>query len=260
MEQKDLVFLIIFISIFLFIFIGGSILYILQNRKKKIESIKEKEKEKIMHQQELLATQLEMQTQTMQHIGREIHDSVGQKLTLASLYTQQLAFENKMPLVNDKIENISNIINESLAELRQLSKSLTDDRINDINIVQLLQQECNIVNDIKKCSVSFVSNQHNITLPYQTKSVLLRIVQEFLQNSIKHAQCKNINIELQSQSNFFKLILQDDGKGFDKNIVSHKGIGLSNMKKRTEMIGGKFLMASDLGTGTKLTVEIPNDK
>ena len=209
-----------------------------------------------MHQQELLATQLEMQTQTMQHIGREIHDSVGQKLTLASLYTQQLAFENKMPLVNDKIENISNIINESLAELRQLSKSLTDDRINDNNIVQLLQQECNIVNDIKKCSVSFVSNQHNITLPYQTKSVLLRIVQEFLQNSIKHAACKNIKASLEKLDTTVLLILKDDGRGFDKNNLASNGIGLSNMKKRAEIIGGKFVLQSELGKGTKITIDI----
>ena len=53
------------------------------------------------HTKELLSTQIEMQTQTMQYIGREIHDNVGQKLTLASLYTQQLAYENKAPQIND---------------------------------------------------------------------------------------------------------------------------------------------------------------
>ncbi len=257
MEQKDLVILIVFISIFLVIFIAGSILYVLQSRKKKIESIKEKEKSQIMHQQELLATQLEMQTQTMQHIGREIHDNVGQKLTLASLYTQQLAFENKVPLVNDKIESISNIINESLAELRQLSKSLTDDTINHHNIYELLQIECDNVNNLKKAVVIFNNNKKNIVLPYQTKSILVRIVQEFLQNSLKHAHCKNIHISLNEKDNSLQLLLHDDGRGFDKNNLTSNGIGLSNMKKRAEIIGGTYNIESNLGIGTKLLIEIP---
>jgi signal transduction histidine kinase len=260
MEQKDLVILIILISIFLIIFIGGSVLYILQSRNKKIENIKEKEKSDIMHQQEILNTQLEMQTQTMQHIGREIHDNVGQKLTLASLYTQQLAYENKAPHINDKIESIGSIINESLAELRQLSKSLTDDTINDNTINELLQQECDNVNNVKKAVVTFTNNKKNIVLPYQTKSILVRIVQEFLQNSLKHAHCKNIRIVLCENGIFLQLLLQDDGKGFDTNAVAHKGIGLSNIKKRVEMIGGKCTLESEQGKGAKLTIEIPNDK
>lgn len=260
MEQKDLVLLIIFISIFLVIFIGGSILYVLQSRNKKIENIKEKEKLQIMHQQELLTTQLEMQTQTMQHIGREIHDNVGQKLTLASLYTQQLAYENKAPHINDKIENIGNIINDSLAELRQLSKTLTDDTINNASIIELLQNECEKINYLKKCTVHFKTSQQKIACTYLVKSILLRIVKEFFQNSIKHAQCKNIQVSLTSNDDFIKLLLKDDGKGFDINNSSGKGIGLTNMKKRAELIGGIFQLESNEKTGTSLCIKIPEQK
>jgi signal transduction histidine kinase len=260
MEQKDLVLLIIFISIFLVIFIGGSILYVLQSRNKKIENIKEKEKLQIMHHQELLTTQLEMQTQTMQHIGREIHDNVGQKLTLASLYTQQLAYENKAPHINDKIENIGNIINDSLAELRQLSKTLTDDTINEGSIIELIQTECEKINHLKKCRVYFKSNQQKITCNYLVKSILLRIVQEFFQNSIKHAACKSIQVSLMSNEDFIELVLQDDGKGFDTNNLSDKGIGLTNMKKRAELIGGISQLESNGKTGTTLSIKIPEQK
>jgi signal transduction histidine kinase len=172
------------------------------------------------------------------------------------LYTQQLAFENKAPQINDKIENIGFIINESLAELRQLSKSLTDDRINDNNIVQLLQQECNTVNDLKKCEVTFNSYQHNIALPYQTKSILLRIVQEFLQNSIKHAACNSIKVNIEKEATSIILSLQDDGKGFEINNIKSNGIGLSNMKKRTEIIGGIFTLESKPNKGTTLEIKI----
>ncbi len=260
MQQTETITFIIIANILLLGLIVGIILFIVQFRKRKVAYEKEKDMITEIHAKELLSTQLEMQTQTMQYIGREIHDNVGQKLTLASLYTQQLAYENKAPQINDKIENISSIINESLSELRQLSKSLTDDRINENNISQLLQQECNIINDLKAYTVIFNCTEKNIELPYQTKSILLRIVQEFLQNSMKHAKCENITVSLQKESYAIKLILQDDGKGFDKNAIHHKGIGLSNMKKRTEIIGGKFSLESNQEKGTNLTIEIPNDK
>jgi signal transduction histidine kinase len=257
MQQTETIAFIIIANLLLLIFIVGIILFIAQYKKRKVLHEKEKTMITEIHAKELLSTQLEMQAQTMQHIGREIHDNVGQKLTLASLYTQQLAFENKAPQINDKIENIGFIINESLAELRQLSKSLTDDRINDNDIIQLLQQECNTVNDLKKCEVVFNSNQYNIVLPYQKKSILLRIVQEFLQNSIKHSSCKTIQVTLKKNANNFALIVQDDGNGSDKNNISNNGIGLSNMKKRAEIIGGTFNLESKPNKGTNLTIEIP---
>lgn len=210
----------------------------------------------ITHKEQLSTVQLEMQQQTMQHIGREIHDNVGQKLTLASLYTQQLAFENKAPLIKNTIENISDIINQSLNDLRQLSKSLTDNTIKINTLYNLLALECEKCNEIKNCEMNLESNSKNMILPYQTKSVLLRISQEFIQNSIKHSGCKNINITLNKVSNKLQLCLQDDGKGFDVNKIN-SGIGLKNIKKRIEIIGGSYILESQEKTGTKLLIDIP---
>lgn len=231
------------------------ILYIHRNRR--IRHQNEKAILNQEHQQELLSTQLEMQTQTMQQIGREIHDNVGQKLTLASLYIQQLAYENKAPQVKDTIENVSNIINESLHELRQLSKSLTDDRIDNNSIIELLKKECDKVNELKKCAVHFQTSQSQLSVSYQSKSIILRVVQEFLQNSIKHAGCSSITVFLDADPSRLFLNLQDNGSGFDLSSANGKGIGLANMRKRTEMIGGNFLLESSIGKGTALRISIP---
>lgn len=238
------------------VMIIGIIIYIFQYRKRRLVNIREQEILKQKHTKELLSTQLEIQTQTMQHIGREIHDNVGQKLTLASLYTQQLAYENKAPQITGKIENISNIINESLAELRQLSKSLTDDTINDLSLTELLQAECDKLNSLKKCAVVFSSNEKSVPLPYQTKSILYRVVQEFLQNSIKHAGCKNIFIDVNIHSAALHLTLRDDGKGFDTLNVKGNGIGLHNMKKRAELISASYQLQSTPQNGTHLIIAI----
>lgn len=257
MGKTTVILEIIVFNIFLIAFFAGIFVFIRQYRIKKKQHNTMLQNQIEMHQKELLSTQIEIQNQTMQHIGREIHDNVGQKLTLASLYTQQLAFENKAPQVNESIENISKIINESLSELRELSRSLTDNSIERNTIYQLVNQEVKKIKDLNLCSIAFECNQKSNDLVYTQKAILFRIVQEFLQNSMKHAQCKSIMIQLNFNLDNVQLLLEDDGKGFDVAKTNNSGIGLANMQKRTEMIGGKFILESRLNVGTQLTVILP---
>lgn len=256
MGKTEYIAIIVIFNIIFLLFIAAIITYMVQYKTKKKEHTITLNNQKVQHQQELLATQLEMQEQTMQHIGREIHDNVGQKLTLASLYTQQLAYENKAPQVNEAIENISQIINQSLSELRELSKSLTNTTIDNIPIENLLEMECKKINDLGKCKVYFIKPIEPTQLTYQVKSVLFRISQEFIQNSIKHAHCKTISLFLERTDTLLRLILKDDGIGFDIKTLQSNGIGLENMKKRTEIINGTHQLQSD-SSGTQLIIEIP---
>lgn len=242
---------------FLFIlFIVAIISYVWQYKKRKAEHNFAIQNQQDIHHKELLAMQLEMQQKTMQEIGREIHDNIGQKLTLASLYIQNLIYENKKQENNESIENISTIINDSLTDLRQLSKTLTDDTIATKSLVSLLQSECQKVNKLKKCWFTYDSEIHSTEVNYHIKSMLVRITQEFIQNSLKHAQCKSIKLNLKQVSNYTIMELSDDGIGFDVSKINSLGIGLRNMKKRTETIGGKFQLESD-SFGTHLTIKLP---
>ncbi len=248
---------ILLFNLFFILFIVGIIIFIQQYRLKKKEHLLMLQTQLEDHQKELLSTELEIQNQTMQHIGREIHDNVGQKLTLASLYTQQLAFENKAPHINDSIENISNIINESLSELRELSKTLTDNSIESKSISELIAAEVKKISELNLCDVRFNSESTAVNASYQTKTIVLRITQEFIQNSIKHAKCSSITIDLKSENNSIQLSLHDNGIGFDITQTKGNGIGLANMKKRTELIHGTFALESRPNLGTQLTVILP---
>lgn len=255
MGETTYIILLIIFNLFFIAFISAIVIFIRQYKIKKKNHTAFIQNQQEEHHKELLSTQIEIQNQTMQHIGREIHDNIGQKLTLASLYTQQLAYENKAPQINESIENISSIINESLSELRQLSKSLTDDTINEFSIIQLLQQETDKINELKKINVVFNNLSSGVNISYTIKSVLLRICQEFIQNSIKHSNAKNIHIQLIESNDNLLLKINDDGNGFDLD-KEHKGIGLFNMKKRTEIVGGTFDMKSTINKGTELTISI----
>ncbi len=260
MQQTETIAFIIISSILLIVFVLATIAFVFQYRKKRIQHENEKGMITVKHNKELLETQLEMQMQTMQHIGREIHDNVGQKLTLASLYTQQLSYENKAPHINEKIENISHIINESLQELRRLSKSLTDDNIAKKNLVHLVAEECKKINEIEKIEVKFSSSNQIIDVEYQTKSILLRVVQEFLQNSIKHSKCTLIKICLTLDGDLLKVELSDNGIGFITDKMNYTGIGLKNIAKRINLLNGYHHLKSNVNKGTCLVVEIPIKK
>ncbi len=78
-----------------------------------------------------------------------------------------------------------------------------------------------------------------------------------MQNSIKHAHCKKIQVDLNRTEKDLRLSLQDDGKGFETTVVNGKRIGLSNIKKRAELISGSYQLESKPNNGTRLNIKIP---
>ncbi|MEY8758789.1 sensor histidine kinase [Chryseobacterium tongliaoense] len=255
MGKAELLITVILFNLFFVLFVVAVSIYIRKYRLRKREYLNEIQIKNEIHQKELLATQLEIQQATMQQIGRELHDNIGQKLTLVSLYTQQLLYENKVPEVSERIEQVSQIINQSLQDLRSLSKTLTDDKISQKEIVTLIQEEVDNTNAFKRCKVSFKHNFQQLDLGFVHKNMLLRITQEFIQNSIKHAHCKNIFINLNtSEESLWELNIKDDGVGFNKSEITSKGIGLTNMKNRAEIIGANFRLESEKNIGTTLNI------
>lgn len=257
MGKTELYLTVILFNIFFVLFLVAVMIYIRKYKQRKIEHINEIKLKNEIHQKELLATQLEIQQATMQQIGRELHDNIGQKLTLASLYTQQLLYENKVTTECERIEQVSQIINQSLQDLRSLSKTLTDDNINQKDIITLIQEEVHTASVIKKCKIHFEHNFKCLDLDFVHKNVLLRITQEFIQNSIKHSQCKNIFIRLNTtEENLWELKINDDGIGFDIDKILSNGIGLTNMKNRTAIIGAEFNLESNENAGTLIEIKL----
>lgn len=253
MDSKIEIYLIAFFISFILFLVGLISFFILFRSKQRLN-----EKEKLLlqreHQQSLLQTQLEVQQQTMDYIGKEIHDNVGQKLTLASLLSQQLLLSTN----DHRINNIIQAVNEGLQDLRSLSKSLTSSSLQELSFIELLHIEAKNVELLKKQNFLLnTSPNFKITSP-QTKLVVLRIVQEFIQNSLKHANCKNISIALNATNNLLEVILEDDGIGFNTALTS-TGIGLNNMKKRANIINANFNLSSIPNMGTILILTFNNN-
>jgi signal transduction histidine kinase len=257
MGETEMILILTVITAVIFIFIAGIIMFVNQYRNRMKLNEQEKAAVEKQHKLDLLSNQLKVQQQTMQFIGSEIHDSVAQKLTLATLYTRKLEYENKAPEILDKLTNIGGIISDSLEELRDLSRTLSNYDIQDSELAELLNRECNKINATGVCRVELEFDS-TAQMSFIIKSALLRVIQEFIQNSIKHAECSQVKINLYQKPHGLSVTVADNGKGFDTDGPKSAGIGLNNMKRRIHLIGGEFDLQSREGHGTTLTLFIGN--
>ena len=250
--------LVLFNVIFI-AFIAGIIVFIYQYRIKKRTHDQQLLNKDETHKKELLKTQMEIQTDTMRHIGQDIHDSVGQKLTLASLYLKQLPVD-QMEYYADSVQSVNNLIDDSLEELRQISRSLTESNIRNQSIVVLLEQLSSRVAHLNKFKIDFQYSRDIKIVSISTKTVVYRIAQEFIQNSIKHSKCSLISIKLSENESSILFSMEDNGIGFDIAEVKNKGIGIKNFKKRVDWIGAALHYHSQINKGTQLKIILSKDE
>ncbi len=243
--------------VLLMVFLLAVLAVMLIYRRRKYQHRKELHTLNEKFARELLQSQLETQRETMKHIGMEIHDNVGHQLTLAFLYTQQAeSEEKKLPI----IEEVGAIINKALEDLRSLSSNLTAASLpEDHDLQSLLKAECDKVRSLKQCDVDFTYNGDMVETPTALNSFVLRIVQEFMQNSLKHSGCTQIKGSMHLEGQILAIRVEDNGKGFDLRKFQTKGIGISNIRKRAAIIGGSLdFKSSDSGTAMTLLVPIGN--
>ena len=203
-------------------------------------------------QQELLQTQLEIQEQTLKNISEEIHDNVGQVLSLAKL--NLFTFENdKEP----KLQSTKNLVSKAINDLRNLSRSMHGDIIAQLGLQQSITNELTIIENTRQFVAKLKVSGIAYKLDQQKEMVLFRIVQEALNNCIKYSKAKIITVGLNYESSDFLLTVADDGIGF--NISNTTGIGLKSMQNRAALIGGKFDINSSINYGTTIIITLPKE-
>jgi signal transduction histidine kinase len=255
-ESKEGALLIVTSMVVLVAFVLTVLAVMLIYRKRRVQHEQEIALMNERFTSELLQTQLEVQQQTMQRIGREIHDNVGQQLTLAYLYSQQIHATDES--VATKVQGVASLINDSLTDLRNLSRGLVDVHcMQSADLAELIRSECMKIKTTALCEVKLSINNALKELSPAVKLFVWRIFQEFAQNSMKHSKCSLLTVELSQQEKGIQLVSEDDGKGFGEQ--SSAGVGLTNMKKRAQMIGGTFLLETRLGVGTKMRLFVPTE-
>ena len=204
-------------------------------------------------EQQLLKSQIEVQEHTFQQIAKELHDNVGQLLSTSRM----LLGLTERDLVNppDTLLTANSTLAQAINELRSLSKSLDKEWLEQFSFSDNLRAEIARINagDMVKAVFNYSGS---IPLKADEQIILFRIVQEAIQNAIKHAEPKNIIISTAQQDATLNISIADDGNGFitEKQM---KGLGIANMKHRAILLGGQITWHSEAGRGTVVNITLP---
>ena len=212
-------------------------------------------------QQTLLRTQLEIQEQTLKNISWEIHDNIGQILSLAKLNLGTVEM-NDAVTAHEKVDDAKNLISKAIQDLRDVAKGLNADHIKILGLAKSIEHELGIIKKTGWFETVFESSGEMYKLEPQKELILFRIVQESFNNIIKHAKAGIIVVKMNYEPVSFSLKIQDNGHGFDvndlnSNIKEGPGLGIKNMWDRAQIIGAQLTITSSPGTGTTVDVKLP---
>jgi signal transduction histidine kinase len=185
-------------------------------------------------------------------IARELHDSIGQMLaaTKFSLERRISQMEKEKAPPGISLEEILVMIQDGIDETRRIMTNLRPSILDDLGIVVTLSWFCREFQ--KVYAPILIQKEVAIAegeIPEHLKIVVFRILQEAVNNVVKHSQCSQAIIRLAKTKEGFELQIQDNGRGFDGEGVQ-KGLGLTSMKERIEFSGGNFVIESTRGKGT----------
>jgi len=209
------------------------------------------------YDEEILRSQLEIQENTMRTIAQELHDNIGQMLSVVKL---TLAAETQP---TDLIKHSQQVLNKAIGDLSDLTKSMHTDRINDVGLSESIRFELAAIRNTGLIMVNFESEGEEFPFAENKAVFIFRIFQELVNNTLKHAQATHVSVHLIFESNgTFVLEMSDDGLGFDVQAkinthASGKGVGLKSIFNRAHLIGARLDMESEPGAGTRVKITLP---
>jgi signal transduction histidine kinase len=249
-QNNDIIIALIVTILFIALLCFLMILVVVNFVRRKRKILLEEQERKAAFDQQLLQSQIEIRDATLKNISQEIHDNVGQVLSLAKLNLSILSLQSNN---DDKVVIIKELVSKAISDLRDLSTGYYADRLAENGLFQSIKHEIYQLEKTGLFAIHFSSEIKDKTVDKHKAIFVYRMVQEVLNNIVKHADATNIWVKLFLKTEWMHIYIEDDGKGFDTNATDFKyGIGLSSIETRAAMIEAKLNIQSELGKGTKI--------
>ncbi|HVI47231.1 MAG TPA: ATP-binding protein [Chitinophaga sp.] len=258
--NNDIILSIVMATLLFLLMICFIITFWMIHRHRKAMHIQEKVQLRTAFEQELLRSQLEIKEQTQKNISQEIHDNIGQVLSLVKLNISTMSIEE--PLVLEaKITDSKKLLGKVIRDLRDLSASLDTDMIAEKGLSAAIEHELEVVKRTGVYTVCFSVHGPFPVVDTTRELILFRIFQEALNNVIRHARATAIDVTLERTADGCLLAIADDGHGFDENREkgsAKHGMGLRNMRKRCTLINASFFVEANIPHGTVIKIVYPD--
>lgn len=224
-----------------------------QKRKNKL--LRRQQATEARFKEEIIETQIEIREETLRNISWELHDNIGQMLTLAKIQLQNI--DGPTPAITEASQTVA----KSLAELRSLSKLINPDTFKNLSLHEALQLEIARFNRMKYLNAAISFSGPTFQLDKKAEVIIFRILQEFFTNTVKHSKASKLSLSLNYKDSTLSIRASDNGIGFQTTAPhANKGIGLSNIKNRAKLIKATATLTSQKGKGTQLYLTYKNKK
>jgi two-component system NarL family sensor kinase len=249
--------LISVISIALLVILSIALLY--QRGKLKQKGVLAAE---MLKQQEIRSKAvLEAEEKERTRIARELHDGIGQQLSAARLNIAGLQAVLKTQTEEEKtlLQNAVELIDDSVKEVRTVSHSMMPNALIKSGLVSAVREFIHRISSTGNLKINLEIVGLTERLDQTTETVLFRVLQELVNNIIKHADAREVSIQLVKHETELSIVVEDNGKGFEveKTLLEAGGIGLKNIETRITFLNGKVFFDSFPGKGTTVTIELP---
>lgn len=252
---------IIFGTAVILVLAVGIISFVLVYVRKQQQQHEEMSKINELHQRNLLEASVDSQENVRRQIGGDLHDEIG---TLLSASKMSLSILGKsiagQPGVDLLLEQTADLLNQAVGNVRRISKDLMPSTLDEFGLIIALDEFSEKLTAYTGIPIFFRKiNIQNQIFPKQIELIYYRIVQELINNSLKHAKSTKINIDIELKNKHLLLTVLDDGQGFDMNLVMSNpknGIGIRNIQSRLSLVNGNVNYETAKGKGTKIIVDV----
>lgn len=228
----------------LFLLITGSVIF--YNSRQKIKRTEERKR---------ISAMLQSEEEERARIARDLHDGLGQILSTARI--NAAALEGVIAQEDEPILRTTlNLIDQSVTDLRSISHNLMPQVLSEKGLIEAVRELTDKINSARELQVQFFYPQGFPPLEKPVQVVLYRVIQEIVNNMLKHASATAITITLLVRNRTFIVQIEDNGKGFDTELIEKSsGTGWKNIKTRLSLISAQLRLTSEAGKGTKVLIE-----
>jgi len=214
----------------------------------------------VAYQKEAFVAAIQAEERERQRIGNDLHDEIGSSLSAAKMLMAQLEDSTSTTAKEQEVVVlVQSIIGNSLQDIRNISQNLHPAVLAQFGLSQALQNLARVCNDAFANGVA-VHVELNTALPYAQELALYRIVQELINNALKHAQASQVVVQLLQQPHHLVLLVRDDGCGFDYARIqasNQGGLGLKSLVARASLLDAALHVESVAGQGTTVRIDVP---
>ncbi|WP_075035348.1 sensor histidine kinase [Halobacillus dabanensis] len=204
---------------------------------------------------------IEAQEEERRRLSREIHDGPAQMLAnvmLRSDLVDRTYRERGIEEAMQEVKSVRSLVRSALYEVRRIIYDLRPMALDDLGLIPTLKKYLATIEDYnKETHIAFTSFGKERRLESKYEVALFRLVQESVQNAVKHAEASEIKVKVEMKAEATTIIVKDDGKGFDTTKKKEKSFGLVGMRERVDMLDGELHIDSSVGEGTIVTIHLP---